>query len=323
MRIGIDMMGSDNGSKVFIEALSEAVKKYPNVEFVAFGKEEELSSLKGLSHVKTVFTTQVIDMNDGILSIRRKKDSSMVKLFEALKNNEVDAAISAGSTAAIVTSAMIQVPLIEGILRPCLVSAMPTKTNKPIYMLDMGANSECEPEHLRQFAIMGNEYAKVFGVKTPKVALLNIGAEAHKGDKLHQATYQLLSKEEHIDFFGNIEGRDMFNGEVDVVVTDGNSGNMTLKAIEGTAYFALDMIKNMFMKNLLHKIAALIVKEGLREIKHTMDYSSYGGAYLMGFTHPIIKAHGSSNTKAVLSAITQTVKIVDSNVTDSLRKELV
>lgn len=211
---------------------------------------------------------------------------------------------------------------IEGVDRPALAPTLPTIDGKGFVMLDMGANAEARPEHLVQYAVMGSIYAeKVRGIQNPTVGLLNIGTEEKKGNDLTKAAYPLL-KQAPINFIGNVESRDLLNGAADVVVTDGFTGNMVLKTIEGTAMNVFAMIKDVFMASTKTKIAALLVKDNLSGLKGMLDYSEYGGAGLFGLKAPVIKAHGSSNANALFNAIRQTRTMVEFDVTGTIHRTL-
>jgi len=323
MRIAIDAMGSDKGSQVFIKAISDFVNDYHDVEIFVFGNDQDLVSLKGKNRIKIINTTQVINMNDGLLSLRRKTDSSMNRMLDYLAANKVDGVLSAGSTAGLLTCALLKIKLITGIDRPCLIATIPASKDRYFQLLDMGANSECNPQNLMQFAILGKKYAEViYHKKDPEIMLLNIGSESNKGDKLHKEAYELLKNNTSLNFKGNIEGRDIFSGNVDVVVTDGFSGNMTLKAMEGTAFFAFSELKHVVSSSFVRKLAGLILKKSLKNMKNNLDYSKYGGAFLIGFEQPIIKAHGSSNDFAIYNALIRLHTIIKNDTINLIKKEL-
>lgn len=240
-------------------------------------------------------------------------------MAQAVKDGEADACISAGNTGALMASGLFVVGRIEGIERPALAPVLPTTDGRGFIMLDLGANAEAKPEHLLQFAIMGSLYAeKVRGLKNPRVGLLNIGTEEKKGNELTKKAFQLL-KETDLNFTGNVEARDLLEGVADVVVTDGFTGNMVLKTIEGTAGSLFSMIKKVFMHNLKTKLAAAMIKSELSGLKNIMDYSEYGGSGLMGLNAPVIKAHGSSNANAIYNAVRQAREMVQSDVTGKIK----
>ena len=307
-RIGIDLMGSDGGYSVFPAPVEQFLKEETEYEITLFGSEEALKCFADRPDVKKVVSREAVDMDDGLLSVLRKKDSSMAKMLDALKEGEIDGALSAGSTAGLMALAHQRIPYIEGRKKAALITALPTKVDKPFYLLDIGANAELSSEEFILLAQLGSEYAQKMGIKEPEVALLNIGSEEVKGDNVHKEAYQLLKQCEAIHFKGNIEGRDLFEGEADVVVCDGFSGNISLKTMEGVASFSMSLLKGVFSSNLLAKMSALLVKKQLMQMREKIDYTYYGGAALIGFCKPIVKAHGSSNEKAIYNAIQQVKK---------------
>ena len=245
----------------------------------------------------------------------------MAVAFKKLSEGEADAFVSAGSTGAIVVGGTLIVKRIKGVKRPALASMIPSP-DKPYMLMDMGANAECRPEMLQQFGIMANAYLKrVEGRSNPKIALLNIGTEDTKGGELQQEAYKLLSKAD-INFVGNIESREMPKGVADAVITDGFTGNIALKLIEGTASTLFKMIKGALYKNIINKLAALIIKKDLYVLKGKMDSSEVGGALLLGVKKPVIKAHGNSDAKAIKNAIRQAKYFYEGNVIESISQGL-
>jgi len=247
----------------------------------------------------------------------------MAKIMDAVEIGKADACLSAGNTGALMAGGLFKVGRIEGIARPALATTLPTLDGKGFLMLDLGANADARPEHLLQYAIMGDIYAKkVRGLQKPRIGLLNIGTEDKKGNELTKAAFELL-KEADLNFIGNVEARDLLEGVADVVVTDGFTGNMVLKSIEGTAGALFSMLKEAFMSSTKTKISAALMKNNLRDLKNKMDYTEYGGAALFGLQAPVIKAHGSSNAKAIYSAIRQASTMVEhtviSTITETVR----
>jgi len=244
-------------------------------------------------------------------------------MMDAVDEGRADACLSAGNTGALMAGGLFKVGRIEGIARPALATTLPTLDGKGFLMLDLGANADARPEHIVQYAIMGDIYAKkVGGLQKPRIGLLNIGTEEKKGNELTKAAFDLL-KEADLNFIGNVEARDLLEGVADVVVTDGFTGNMVLKSIEGTAGALFSMLKEAFMSSTKTKISAVLMKNNLRDLKHKMDYTEYGGAGLFGLQAPVIKAHGSSNAKAIFSAIRQANTMVEhtviSTITETVR----
>ena len=242
-------------------------------------------------------------------AFRQKKDSSMTVSLNMLNSGEGDVVISAGSTGALLTGATLLNKRIKGIRRAALGAPVPQKTGGFALLMDSGANAECTPEFLLQFAYMGSLYMKTqAGIEKPRVALINNGTEEGKGDTLRHEAYDLLKKaheEGRINFIGNMEGRNVLAGEADVLVCDGFTGNVLMKTIEGTAGFIMKELKSIMYANLPSKLAALVLKPGLTRLKNMMDYKTIGGAPLLGVSKPVIKAHGSSDARAFCSACEQ------------------
>ena len=327
MRIVIDAFGGDNapGEIVIGAALAHAEC---GVDITLTGDKEKIekvikdNALDFGSTLKIIDCTDVIDMHDDPTSIlKAHKECSMAYAFYELRDGNADAFVSAGSTGAIVVGGTLIIKRIKGVKRPALASMIPAPGGS--YMLmDMGANSECRPEMLRQFGIMASAYlTSVEGRKDPKIALLNIGTEDTKGDDLRIEAYKLLSKAP-INFIGNIESREMPKGVCDAVITDGFTGNIALKLIEGTASTLFKMIKNVFYKSIKNKLSALVLKGDLYSLKSMMDSSEIGGALLLGVNMPVIKAHGSSDRKAIKNAIRQAKMFTENNVIGKITEGL-
>ena len=249
------------------------------------------------------------------------KDCSMAVGMQMLADGEGDAFVSAGSTGALVVGATFIVKRIKGIKRPALATVLPTAT-VPTMLLDSGANADCRPEMLVQFAIMGSAYMnKIMGVSSPKVGLANIGAEESKGRELELETYRQL-KNAPVNFVGNIEARQIPLGDCDVVVTDGFSGNLLLKLYEGMGKFFSNELKTLLTRDMKSKLAAALVMGGVKEFKKKVDYTEHGGAPLLGTAKPVIKAHGSSNAKAFYNAVRQAKKFTETKVIDEITSAL-
>ena len=314
MKIVIDAMGGDNAPQATVEGAVLAAQRY-GCDIVLTGDKDQIEEIlrgREAEHITVVPTTEVITMEDKpSIAVRQKKDSSMSVGLRMVADGEADALISAGSTGALLTGATLVTRRIKGIRRAALGALLPQKTGKKALLMDCGANAECTPEYVLQFAYMGYFFMKTQqGIERPRVALVNNGTEEGKGDSLHKETYVLLKKaadEGRICFVGNLEGRDVLAGEADVLVCDGFTGNVLLKGIEGTAGFLMKEIKNILMSGILSKLAALILKPGLTALKERMDYKSVGGAPLMGISKPIFKAHGSSDATAVCNAVEQCI----------------
>ncbi|MFC3882610.1 phosphate acyltransferase PlsX [Bacillus songklensis] len=321
MRIAIDAMGGDNAPKEIIAGAAKAIQHFPDLHITLIGHEEQIKQhLQSSERVDIIHTEEVIEATDEpVRAVRRKKNASMVLMANEVKEGRADACISAGNTGALMTAGLFVVGRIEGIERPALAPTLPTLDGKGFLMLDVGANVDAKPTHLLQYAIMGAIYAeKVRGITNPRVGLLNVGTEDKKGNDLTKQTFQLL-KEANLNFAGNVESRDLLNGVADVVVTDGFTGNIALKTIEGTALSIFSMLKAELTSSFKSKMAAAVLKPQLKGLKSKMDYSEYGGAGLFGLKAPVIKAHGSSDATAVFNAVKQAVNMVEQQVPQTIK----
>ncbi len=321
MKIAIDAMGGDNAPKTVIEGAELAIQQFENLHITLVGNEVEIKKyLTNPERIKILHTEEVIEATDEpVRAVRRKKNASMVLMATEVAEGRADACISAGNTGALMTAGLFVVGRIKGIERPALAPTLPTLDGKGFLMLDVGANVDAKPEHLVQYAIMGSVYAEqVRGIRSPKVGLLNVGTEEKKGNELTKQTFKLL-QETNINFIGNVESRDLLNGVADVVVTDGFTGNVALKTIEGTALSLFSMLKTELTSSFKSKVAASVLKPQLKGLKAKMDYSEYGGAGLFGLNAPVIKAHGSSDATAIFNAIKQTVNMVENNVSSTIQ----
>ena len=328
MRILIDAMGGDHAPDEIVKGAIDAAKEF-DVQIVLVGRGEAvLSSLNKLGYdtlpkgVEIANADDVVDMHDDPATVvRRRKDSSMVVGLRMLAEGQGDAMISAGSTGALLSAATLVVKRVKGIRRAAFCPEIPTD-NKTL-LIDCGANAECTPEFLVQFAFLGAAYArKVQGKTNPRVGLLNIGTEDSKGTPLQKEVYGLLQKAHEqglLNFVGNVEAREIMFDAADVVVADGFSGNVLLKSIEGTASYMAKFMKSMFKKDLLTKVAALICKDGINAFKKRMDYREVGGTMLLGITKPVVKAHGSSDARAIRSAVKQAMEAVQGDLTPELQ----
>jgi phosphate acyltransferase len=316
MKIAIDAMGGDHAPKEIVIGVMKAVQAFSDIEVLLVGNENEINShLTNSERIAVLHTKEkILATDEPVRAVRRKKTASMVLAAQQVADGNADACISAGNTGALMASGLFVIGRIEGIERPALAPTLPTIDGKGFILLDVGANADAKPEHLLQFAIMGSIYAqKVRGISNPRVGLLNIGTEEKKGNELTKLAFDLL-KAADIHFIGNVEARDLLEGPADVVVTDGFTGNMVLKTIEGTAMSVFSMLKTALMSNMKSKLAAGMLKPELRGIKNQMDYSEYGGAGLFGLKAPVIKAHGSSDANAFFNAIRQTREMVQHDV---------
>ncbi len=313
MKIVVDAMGGDNAPEEIVKGAVLSLEKANDFSVVLTGDEQKIRACLAdckydAARVEVVHCTEIITNDDApTVAIRQKKDSSLVVALKMLKEEEdVQGLVSAGSTGAVLTGALLRVGRIRGITRPAVCPALPTAKGGKVLLIDAGANAECKAVNLAHFAIMGTAYAKVSGVKDPRVGLVTNGTEEHKGDPLHQEAHELLKTLPGIRFVGNIEGRDIMSGDVDVAVCDGFSGNIALKTTEGTASAVMKIIKANILSSLRAKIGyALFMKKAFEKIKKTMDYSQYGGAVLLGIEKVIVKSHGSSKAASICASVLQ------------------
>lgn len=326
MNIIVDAMGGDKGTGEIVKGCVEAVNQL-GVNIIIVGKrdiiEEELIKYEfSKGAIDIINATEIISNHEEpSLAIRRKKDSSMVVGLKALTEKKGDGFVSTGSTGALLAGGLFIVKRIKGIERAALASIYPT-TRGVSFILDIGANADCKPEYLNQFAIMGSIYSeKVLGVKSPKVGLANIGTEEGKGNILIRESYDLI-KESNVNFIGNIEARDIPKGIADVIICDGFTGNIILKLTEGMAISLFTALKEEFTKTLKSKIGALMLKSQLKSFKEKLDYREYGGAPLLGIKQPVIKAHGSSDAFAIKNAIKQAKTFIEMDVINIIKNDI-
>ncbi|AYA75383.1 phosphate acyltransferase PlsX [Bacillus sp. Y1] len=324
MKLALDAMGGDHAPKEIVLGAIKAVQAFDDVHICLVGDEAKIKEhLTPHDRISILHTEEVIlGTDEPVKAVRRKKNSSMVLAAKLVADKEADGCISAGNTGALMATGLFVVGRIEGIERPALAPTLPTIGGEGFLLLDVGANVDAKPEHLLQNAIMGSIYAEnVRGVKNPRVGLLNIGTEEKKGNELSKLAFDLL-KEAPVNFIGNVEARDLLDGVADVVVTDGFTGNMVLKTIEGTALSVFKMLKTTLYSSLKTKIAAAVLKPDLMQLKAKMDYSEYGGAGLFGLKAPVIKAHGSSDANSVYNAIRQTRDMVGKKVAPTIKEAI-
>ena len=324
MKFVIDMMGGDNGLKATIGATKEFIKRHKDVEFFLIGDLNALSEFNNQTNVHLVESKTVLKMDVDPLTALREKDSSLMVGIDTYLKNGCDALISAGSTGALLSASIFKIKRIEGITRPCLITSFPTiKKDKKFVVCDLGANNANTKEELVQFAIMGSIYYSIlYHSNNPEVYLLSNGTEEEKGSPLGKEAYPLLKECESINFKGNIEARDPLFGDIDVLVADGYSGNIYLKAVEGTAKAMSSMLKTAFKRNVFSMIGYLFSKKGIEEMKQKMDYKNVGGALLMGVNGVVIKAHGSSDVQSFLSALENGYKLVSVDIVNKFKEEL-
>jgi len=320
MKIIVDAMGGDNAPDEIVQGAVNAVKS-SDLEITLVGKGEDIlrvferAGLKDLpAGVEIVNASEVIENDeDPTVAIRTKKDSSMAVGLTLLRDGRGDAFVSAGSTGALLSGATLIVKRVRGIRRAALAPLIPGASARFI-LIDCGANAECTPEYLLQFAYMGSFYAEdVMKIGSPRIGLLSNGSESTKGTALQHESYEVL-KGSGLNFIGNVEAKDAMKGACDVLVSDGFTGNVFLKAIEGTAWLILSELKNVYKSNLLTKISALLVKKQLMGLKDKMNPDNIGGTVLLGISKPVIKAHGSSSAKAIENAVLQAARDAQLNI---------
>ena len=327
MKLVIDCFGGDKGCVPCIEAAKRALAVYPDLSFVLVGDEEKIrAELPEVpERIEILHAPDVVTGNDKPTdAIRLKRESSMMKAIKLLREDEsADGMISTGPTGVLIAAATLRIGRIEGVRRPAFCPILPTMKGGIVGICDSGANVECTPEMLFQFAVMGSEYLKAaFGIKEPRVALLNVGTEEEKGDDLHREAHKLLKGVDGIHFVGNMESRDLLSGNYDLVVCDGFSGNVLVKTTEGTALELLKKIKKDIYSRGIYKLGALFMKKMFEEEKRFMNYQNYGGSVLLGTEKIIIKGHGSSDEAAVYKCIEQARAMSGSNLNEKIKEQL-
>ncbi|MBG9982263.1 phosphate acyltransferase PlsX [Aerococcaceae bacterium DSM 111020] len=312
IKIALDAMSGDFAPDELVKGAMMAVSVYDDIEIQLFGDEDRIQSLltQPNDRISIVHTTEVITGEDEpTKAVRRKKDSSMVKAARSVKEGHNDAMVTAGNTGAALTTAIAVIGRIKHVKRPGLAPAFPTLTpeKKPLILLDAGANVDLDPEHLHQFAILGSVYAEgVFEIDNPKIGLLNNGTEELKGNRQTKEAFQLLKEEERINFVGNVEPTHLLTGECDVLVSDGFTGNIAVKTLEGAVKNVMKYLKTTLSEgNIQTKLGGLLIKNALTEAVGDLGEHKIGGAVFLGIDAPIIKAHGNSNDEAILNAIRQ------------------
>ncbi|WP_052784776.1 phosphate acyltransferase PlsX [Campylobacter coli] len=320
--IAIDAMGGDFGEKPIIEGVIEALKERP-FNAILVGNPNILRPLipKNLEqYIQYENANEVFSMNENATDALKRKETTIYKTIELVKNGKAKAAVSAGHSGASMSLATLRLGRLKGVLRPAIATLMPNTTNKTLF-LDVGANTDCKAENLFQFAIMGDAYAKeIMKISKPRLALLSNGEEECKGNELTKEAHQLMKQIP--SFVGNAEGRDIFNGEVDVLVCDGFDGNVILKACEGVATAIIHILKNEIKQSLISKIGALLMKPSFKRLKKHIDWQEYGGAPLLGVNGCVIISHGKSDARAIKNAIFQAINFSESNINQIIEKEL-
>ncbi len=331
VKIAVDAMGGDHAPAVVIEGVVDYIRensREENVKIVLVGKEKEIHrELKKYGNFQSdrleiVDALEEISMKEQFLSYWRKREgTSIKKAIDLVKNERAAAMVSAGNTGAVMALAKNVLGTMKNIDRPALAIMLPTLKGNSL-LVDVGANTESKPHNLVEFAMMGKVYLEnIFGIENPRIGLMNIGEEEVKGNELTKATHNLL-KQLDINFVGNVEGRDIYIGEADLIVTDGFTGNVTLKVSEGVVEVMLSMLKREIMSNIFSKIGFFFLKHSLKRIKKKLDYTEYGGALLLGVNGIVIIGHGSSNAKAIKNAISLSYKFVSEKVLDKISQEI-
>lgn len=322
IKIAVDAMGGDNAPQVIVKGVEAARDQYTDLEFDLYGDYDQVKPLiQNTERINLIKTTEEIEMGEEpVRAIRHKKDSSIVRAAQAVKDGQADAFFSAGNTGAILAAGLFIVGRIKGIDRPGLTSVLPIaepgSDRHSFVYLDTGANAESKSRNLVQYAHLGHFYAEsVLGVKNPRIALLNNGGEEDKGDRLHKEVHQLLKAESDLNFIGNVEAGDLLVGKADVVVSDGWTANAALKATEGTAKMFMKLIKHGILNGGLRaKLGYLFLKPVFKGIAKTMSTSTYGGAVLLGLKAPVVKTHGSADEVAVKNTISQIRTMIQSGI---------
>ncbi|CCU79493.1 Phosphate:acyl-ACP acyltransferase PlsX [Halanaerobium saccharolyticum subsp. saccharolyticum DSM 6643] len=328
-RIAVDVMSGEKEASELITGALRALKEEKEIELTLIGEydiiSEELAKTDFDSkRLKIENSDEIITMDESPIKALRKKKKATVNVgAKLLKKSKIDAFISPGNTGSVMAAGLLRVGRIKGVSRPPIAIQFPA-VNGSTLVLDNGANTDCSPENLKQFALMGQLYAEnVMKIDNPKIALLNIGEEKTKGNNLTKESYEVLSNDQRIkNFIGNVEGRDIFSNKVDVVVTDGFVGNIVLKTTEGAASFFLDLIKESFKTNLRSKIAAFLIKPYLKKVLNKIDYRQYGGAPLLGINGVVIISHGGSDGTAIYNAIKAAKRTVKEDIVKLIKAEL-
>ena len=321
VKIILDAMGGDNAPKSTVEGAVLALERDKELQLVLTGRQGEIEAeLKKYKYDKSrleiVDCPDVIEMNDVPTEAVKRKNSSLITAFWMLKKqDDICGLVTAGSTGATIVAGQLILGRIRGIKRPALCPAIPNSRGGMTLLIDCGANAECKSIMLCQFAILGSAYAQTaFGIKKPKVGLLNNGTEEHKGDPLRQETFKIMSGMKDINFIGNVEGRDITIGECDVVVSDGFSGNVALKSIEGSAKLILQIMKKELMSSFSTKLGYLFIRKAIKRMRAQLDFDRVGGALLLGVKKPVIKTHGSSKGETVANSIANAAKTYRGNL---------
>ena len=326
-KIVIDAMGGDYAPKEQTLAAVSALNQDKDLYLILCGDETQIKEILSqckydVSRLEIVHTTEVIDMNDvPTRAVKTKKDSSTVVAFRMLKEGKADGLVSSGSTGAVLTAGVLVLGRLKGVSRPALCPIIPNHEGKATFLCDCGANLECKPINLVHFALMASAYAQTtYGIERPRVGLLNNGTEDHKGLVLHQETNALLKRIDCVNYVGNREGRDIMYGDVDVMVADGFTGNLSMKAIEGCAKAISNTLKQEYKKNPWRMLCGLLSLGVIKGIKNSFDYEGVGGAMFLGLNKAVVKAHGNSKSRGFTAAIMQAANAVRGDMTGKIKE---
>ncbi|HHX23658.1 MAG: phosphate acyltransferase PlsX [Tepidanaerobacteraceae bacterium] len=324
MRIIVDAMGGDKAPEQIIMGAVEASKEL-DAEIILIGDEKKIKPLlKEPSKIKEIIHAEEVITNDEkpVTAIRRKKQSSIVKGLKLVKDGTAQAMVSAGSTGALMAGGLFILGRLEGIDRPAIGTLFPSNKN-PFLLLDIGANSEVKPQNLIQFALMGDLYAKeIMGKENPRIGLMNIGVEEEKGNSIIKAAYASLKQIKEINFIGNVETRNIFDGNVDVVVCDGFTGNIFLKTLEGFGSYIFKKLKKEIKSSITYSLGSMMMKPAMKRVKDSVDYSEFGGAMFLGVDGVLIKCHGSSDSRAIANGIKAASGFVNADISEKLKNSL-
>ena len=327
MRIAVDAMGAERGIGIVVEGAIRAVQEAPQIEIILVGDKVKIEEEIRFSHFKEVpfsivHAPQIVKMTDSATaSLKEKKNSSIAVALNLLTQKKAEALVSAGNTGAVMTASLFKLGKLKGVKRPCLAAVFPTLNGKKVVLLDVGANVDCRPYHLVQFAMMGSIYAyKILRIRTPRVGLLSIGEEENKGNDLVLQAFKLI-KESSLNFVGNIEGRDITSGKVEIVVCDGFIGNIILKFAEGFAKTVLSLV-NEGARSSLAGLGGILSRGWLMQVNKNLDYAEYGGVPLLGVNGVCVIAHGASSNKAIKNAILESFQFAKEKINHHIERVL-
>lgn len=329
-KIIVDAMGGDNAPEVIINGTLDALNEYPELNIILVGNLNELEpfieqySLNSNDRISIVHAESIVEMHESSTSsIRNKRDSSITVAMELLKKQEADALVSIGHTGAMVAAATVKLRMLEGIDRPGIAVVLPTSNNENVILMDVGATIDCDHKNLIQFAIMGEVYHKILfnNIEQPRIGLLNIGDEDMKGNTMMKSTFDILSKLP-INFIGNVEGNDVFNGKSDIIVCNGFIGNVILKVMEGLTNFVTKTLKEAFTENVFNMIVGKLAKNIVSNLYSMSDIEKYGGAPLLGVNGICVKGHGKSSARAVKYTIETAIKLANKKINKSITNRI-